>query len=198
MSFVKRLIKWLLILLLLLVGFIVLAFLLEKALTMLEEKFGKNEKDIVMSASDIFDNNKNNSNQGTNKDSNSENNSAGDSNGNDKSKDGNNSNNSTNKEIKYSPFNLDDVVLLYEGRKKGSSVKELLNRLVDNTEQTLYSYVTVTAFGNKIVFEDKDAYVSQLKNIINSVDDSSFYDISFGLNSTKTIVNEIIIEKASN
>ena len=198
MSFVKRLIKWLLILLLLLVGFIVLAFLLEKALTMLEEKFGKNEKDIVMSASDIFDNNKNNSNQGTNKDSNSENNSAGDSNGNDKSKDGNNSNNSTNKEIKYSPFNLDDVVLLYEGRKKGSSVKELLSRLVDNTEQTLYSYVTVTAFGNKIVFEDKDAYVSQLKNIINSVDDSSFYDISFGLNSTKTIVNEIIIEKASN
>ena len=198
MGFIKKLIKLLLILLLLVAGFCVLVFLLEKSLTFLENKFGKNEKDIVTTASDTFYKDKNSSINNEDLDSNG-------TQGNKEGKDGdsqdggNNGNNKTDgKEITYSPFNLDDVILLYEGKQKGTRVKGLLDRLIENTNQTLYSYVKVTAFGTSIVFENADIYVAELNSLKSSIDDNSFYNISFGYNATSTVANEVIIEKASN
>lgn len=198
MSFMKRLIKWLLILLLLVVGFCVLVFLLEKSLTFLESKLGENEKDIVTTASDTFYKNKNTfmNNEYLDLDGSKENKEGKDG---DSQTGGNNGNNKTDgKEITYSPFNLDDVILLYEGKQKGTSVKSLLDRLIENTNQTLYSYVKVTAFGNTTVFESADTYVAELNSLKSSINDNSFYNISFGYNATRTVANEVIIEKASN
>ena len=196
MSFIKKLIKWLLILLLLVVGFCVLVFLLEKSLTFLENKFGKNEKDIVATASDTFHKDQNSSTNNGELDPNGNGGNKGSENDKDSQNGGNGNGKTNGKEITYSPFNLDDVVLLYEGKQKGTSVKTLLDRLIENTNQTLYSYVKVTAFGNTVAFENADSYVAELNSIKNSISDDSFYNISFGYNATRTIANEIIIEKS--
>lgn len=100
----------------------------------------------------------------------------------------------------YDPFYFDDNLLLYEGKQNGNMVRSMINRLIDNTNQELFSYVDVTIknFGSldgKISFTNKEDYVSRLMSVRNSIEDNGKYNISYGYSKYKTHVNEVIIEK---
>ena len=98
-------------------------------------------------------------------------------------------------EANYDPTYLDHTVLLYEGKQRGSNVKDLLGVLIENADQKLFSYLDVTTESGTITYTNRDDYVSRLTNLKDSIADGSEYNISFGYNSLRTQVNEVIINK---
>lgn len=106
-----------------------------------------------------------------------------------------------NKSIdKNSPLYNDYVYLLYDGKQSGSRVKDLIDRIIENSNQDLYRVVTITAknIGNvngSVDNSNLNQYIFTLENIKNSIDLNENYNISFGYNTLKTYINEIIIEK---
>lgn len=100
----------------------------------------------------------------------------------------------------YNQFNFDNRLLLYEGKQQSKGVKEALDILILDADDSLYSKPTVVFenFGglstNEITSNDLDEYKEVLKAAKNSVGGSSC-TISFEYNKLKTYVNKIIITK---
>ena len=194
MGKMKKLLKWLLILLVISLFLYLVIFLMDKVLVKLKEKYGDystirfGQKDHTSSYSSTSKESDNTKNNGTDsKSSNEEGSSTG------------NNSKLNSADTTYSPFNLDDVILLYEGKQNGSNIKVLMQRLIDNTDQTLYSYVTVSpknvgGLSESIIYTDKDSYCASLQSLIDVLEENTYYRISFGYNNLKTHVNEIIIE----
>ena len=95
---------------------------------------------------------------------------------------------------------LRKLQILYEGQIDGARAEELLDRIIQNADQHVYSYVDVTAknFGSldgTIQCSDKSTYVSKLQSLKNSINTGANYTISFGYSKYKTHIDEVIIEK---
>ena len=200
MGIIKKIIKWIFIFFLILLFIFALVFLLDKALGILENKFGKSQKFDALTPiaykTDRDDENYNHYNDKKDRDNNEDSDENSKKNNN---KDNNSNADSKTIDIEYNPVYMDDVILLYEGKQTGKSINILLDRLIENTNQTLFSYVTVTTKGigeNKVInFDDVSSYVSSLQNIQNSLDQNAYYNVSFEYNNLKTHVIGIIIEK---
>ena len=104
----------------------------------------------------------------------------------------------------YNTYNFDDSLLLYEGINDGDRIISLLNRLIRNADDKLYTNTSVTIknFGSldkKIDYSYKENNIDEYKNslieIRNNIVENEKYVVSFGYNKYKTHVNEIIIEK---
>lgn len=100
----------------------------------------------------------------------------------------------------YNKFNFDNVLLLYEGEQESSSTIEVLDRLIKNADDPLYTKPTVTfqnfnnLSNNEITENDLEEYKRVLNEAKNSLGNNK-YIISFEYNKIKAIVNKIIITK---
>ena len=100
----------------------------------------------------------------------------------------------------YEPFYFDDNLLLYGGKQNGNMVVSMIDRIIEDTDQELFSHVDVTIknFGGldgKITFTSKEEYVSRLTEIKNSINNSGKYNVSYGYSKYGAYANEVIIEK---
>ena len=156
------------------------------------EKNEKSNKDkIVDNIKNFFDKNKTDNND-----------SDIDSNNSDNTDNINNSDANINAE--YNTYNFDLSILLFEGEQKGNRIIELLDRLIKNADDNLYTNTKVSTkninsnleiieYSYKI--DNKDEYKTKLENVKNSINSDSLYEVSFGYSKHKSHVNEIIIEK---
>jgi len=99
----------------------------------------------------------------------------------------------------YNAYNFDDAILLYEGEQTKSGVEVVLDKLITNAEGDFFSRPSVEiknfkSENREIVYTNKEEYISDLKNIKNSLSEEN-YEISFGYNFLHTAVNKIIITK---
>ncbi len=198
MGNVKKIVKWIFFGLLILLAFFTILFLLDKALKALENKYGESKKfEALTPVGELITDKNNNEHEYIEKNNNKENtNSVNANNSNTK-----NTNSILDKmaNLEYEPVYMDDVILLYDGKQSGKSISDLIDRLIENTEQTLFSYVGITTKGissadKSVFFEDADSYISSLNSIKNSINKESYYNVSFKYNPLGTHVTEIIIE----
>lgn len=100
----------------------------------------------------------------------------------------------------YNKFIFDDVILLYEGNQNSTATLELVDRLIKNVDDPMYSKPTIEFKNikglstNKIDQNDFEQYkkvLNEFKNIIGN----SKYNISFEYAKFSSMVNKIIIEK---
>lgn len=94
----------------------------------------------------------------------------------------------------YNKFNFDNVILLYEGNQENARIKELLDRLIQNADDPLYTKPAVNINGFNIDSDNLENYKSDLRSVKNSLN-SATYKVSFEYNKIKAIVNKIIITK---
>lgn len=100
----------------------------------------------------------------------------------------------------YNKFNFDNVILLYEGNQESTTINELLDRLIKNADDPLYTKPTVNFPNNSnintsdITSDDLELYKSRLNEAKNHLGNNT-YTVSFEYNKFKAIVNKIIITK---
>lgn len=104
-----------------------------------------------------------------------------------------------------SAFTLDDRILLYEGNQNSKFIKYLIDILIEDMDNKLYSKVDVRieniddSVNGDIKFEnDKDRYSQVLHKLKEVISNDSNYNVKFEYNTIKTIVNKVIITKAEN
>lgn len=100
----------------------------------------------------------------------------------------------------YNKFIFDNTLLLYEGDQTSSATIELVNRLIQNVDDSMYSKPTVELRNigglsanevNQNNFEQYKQVLNEFKNVIGN----SKYNISFEYAKFSSIVNKIIITK---
>ena len=113
-------------------------------------------------------------------------------------------NNDINVPAEYNTYNFDDSILLFEGEQKGNRIIELLDRLIKNADDDLYTNTKVTirninSSSETIEYsyniDNKEEYKGKLNNVKNFINSDNNYIVSFGYSKYKSHVNEIIIEK---
>ena len=100
----------------------------------------------------------------------------------------------------YNKFNFDNFFLLYEGEQNSYAINQVLDRLIKNIDDPLYSkpMVSFRNFNNLSNSEIGPNNLKEYRNVLNEAKNSSqsgTFNVSFGYNNIKTIVNKIIIEK---
>ncbi|MBQ7411216.1 MAG: hypothetical protein IJW20_07540 [Clostridia bacterium] len=100
----------------------------------------------------------------------------------------------------YNKFIFDNTLLLYEGNQTSSATLELVNRLIQNVDDPMYSKPTVVLENigglsanevNQNDFEQYKQVLNEFKNVIGN----SKYNISFEYAKFSSMVNKIIITK---
>lgn len=113
-------------------------------------------------------------------------------------------NNDINVPAEYNTYNFDDSILLFEGEQKGNRIIELLDRLIKNADDDLYTNTKVTirdinsnteTIEYSYNIDNKEEYKGKLNNVKNFINSDNNYIVSFGYSKYKSHVNEIIIEK---
>lgn len=100
----------------------------------------------------------------------------------------------------YNKFIFDDVILLYEGNQNSTATLELVDRLIRNVDDSMYSKPTIefkniTGLStNKIDQNDFEQYKKVLNEFKSRIGNSK-YNISFEYAKFSSMVNKIIIEK---
>lgn len=99
----------------------------------------------------------------------------------------------------YNVHNFDEVFLMFEGERGDEAVKQVLEKLISNSNGTFYARTSVTAvnFGNEVsIHYDGDVieYQNAIRNLESSVSGGT-YDISFKYGALGSYVNEIVITK---
>ena len=94
---------------------------------------------------------------------------------------------------------MDNTILLYEGSQINEATHELLDILIKDADDTLYSKPTVVLnnFGlsqNTVTAADLENYKAVLKQAKSALG-SSGSNVSFEYNALKTMVNKVIITK---
>lgn len=101
----------------------------------------------------------------------------------------------------YNEYNFDDVILLYEGTQNSNRIKELLDRLVTDADDSFYSKPSVkfenfnSLSSSEITSNNLVLYKEVLNQAKNSVNSDDLFEVSFEYNKYKTIVNKILILK---
>ena len=94
--------------------------------------------------------------------------------------------------------------MLFEGEQKGNRIIDLLDKLIKNADDDLYTNTKVTirninSSSETIEYfynvDNKEEYKSKLNNVKNFINSDNNYIVSFGYSKYKSHVNEIIIEK---
>ena len=89
---------------------------------------------------------------------------------------------------------------MYEGEQNSYAINQVLDRLIKNIDDPLYSkpMVSFRNFNNLSNSEIGPNNLKEYRNVLNEAKNSSqsgTFNVSFGYNNIKTIVNKIIIEK---
>ena len=99
----------------------------------------------------------------------------------------------------YNKFNFDNFFLLYEGEQHAQETIIVINRLIKNIDDTLYSKpdVVLNNFGlsqNTVTAADLENYKAVLKQAKSALG-ASGSNVSFEYNALKTMANKVIITK---
>ena len=89
---------------------------------------------------------------------------------------------------------------MYEGEQNSYAINQVLDRLIKNIDDPLYSkpMVSFRNFNNLSNSEIGPNNLEEYRNVLNEAKNSSqagTFNVSVGYNNIKTIVNKIIIEK---
>lgn len=96
----------------------------------------------------------------------------------------------------YNEYNFDMSILLFEGDQYYDGVEAVLQKLIENSDDPFYSKPSLTYNGNTITYNNNPAeYSSAIQGVLNSLDRSGMYKISFGYTKFPAVVNEVIIER---
>ena len=155
-----------------------------------DKYFNKNNNSVI--------NNYNNTINIENNDSNKDNSNKNDDNKSNSNKKSNNNQNDVNKQYDTNTFDLS--ILLYEGENEGDTVRKVLERVIENANNNLYSNTSVTlknvgTASYSYELDNKDDYINDLEIIRNSISETGKYNISFSYSKLKSHVDEIIIEQ---
>ena len=104
------------------------------------------------------------------------------------------------RKTEFNQYNFDDRILLYEGEQLGGAVNNLIDLLIKNTEDSMFSRPNVTLYNGdmgeiQVLYSDVYKYVDDLNEVKSMIFGGKRYEISFGYGPLHAVVNEIIITK---
>lgn len=118
---------------------------------------------------------------------------------NDKSNSEKNNDSNSNTKL-HNPANFDDSILMYEGNQTKDGVTMLIDKLISNIDNDLFSKpkVQTISFGNidnEVIYSDAEVYRNGLEKIKSELETGRTYSISFGYTALHASVNTIIITR---
>ena len=112
----------------------------------------------------------------------------------DKEKDKDNKKEIESEEFEYNPFTFDDRILLYEGNVDAESMKRLIDVLIEDIDNQMYSKVDVNINGTEISYENEENYTNVLKDFRNSISANGKYFVEFEYSTLNAVVDKVIIK----
>ena len=111
----------------------------------------------------------------------------------DKEKDKDNKKEIESEEFEYNPFTFDDRILLYEGNIDAEAMTRLINVLIEDIDNQMYSKVDVNINGTEISYENEENYTNVLKDFRNSISANGKYFVEFEYSTLNAVVDKVII-----
>ncbi len=112
----------------------------------------------------------------------------------DKEKDKDNKKEIESEEFEYNPFTFDDRILLYEGNVDAESMTRLIDVLIEDIDNQMYSKVDVNINGIEISYENEENYTNVLKDFRNSISANGKYFVEFEYSTLNAVVDKVIIK----
>ena len=112
----------------------------------------------------------------------------------DKEKDKDNKKEIESEEFEYNPFTFDDRILLYEGNVDAESMTRLIDVLIEDIDNQMYSKVDVNINGTEISYENEENYTNVLKDFRNSISANGKYFVEFEYSTLNAVVDKVIIK----
>lgn len=111
-----------------------------------------------------------------------------------KDKDKDNKKEIESEEFEYNPFTFDDRILLYEGNVDAEAMTRLINVLIEDIDNQMYSKVDVNINGTEISYENEENYTNVLKDFRNSISANGKYFVEFEYSTLNAVVDKVIIK----
>lgn len=111
-----------------------------------------------------------------------------------KDKDKDNKKEIESKEFEYNPFTFDDRILLYEGNIDAEAMTRLIDVLIEDIDNQMYSKVDVNINGTEISYENEENYTNVLKDFRNSISANGKYFVEFEYSTLNAVVDKVIIK----
>lgn len=111
-----------------------------------------------------------------------------------KEKDKDNKKEIESEEFEYNPFTFDDRILLYEGNVDAESMTRLIDVLIEDIDNQMYSKVDVNINGTEISYENEENYTNVLKDFRNSISANGKYFVEFEYSTLNAVVDKVIIK----
>ena len=111
----------------------------------------------------------------------------------DKEKDKDNKKEIESEEFEYNPFTFDDRILLYEGNIDAEAMTRLIDVLIEDIDNQMYSKVDVNINGTEISYENEENYTNVLKGFRNSISANGKYFVEFEYSTLNAVVDKVII-----
>ena len=112
----------------------------------------------------------------------------------DKEKDKDNKKEIESEEFEYNPFTFDDRILLYEGNVDAESMTRLIDVLIEDIDNQMYSKVDVNINGTEISYENEENYTNVLKDFRKSISANGKYFVEFEYSTLNAVVDKVIIK----
>ena len=112
----------------------------------------------------------------------------------DKEKDKDNKKEIESEEFEYNPFTFDDRILLYEGNIDAEAMTRLIDVLIEDIDNQMYSKVDVNINGTEISYENEENYTNVLKDFRNSISANGKYFVEFEYSTLNAVVDKVIIK----
>lgn len=112
----------------------------------------------------------------------------------DKEKDKDNKKEIESEEFEYNPFTFDDRILLYVGNVDAESMTRLIDVLIEDIDNQMYSKVDVNINGTEISYENEENYTNVLKDFRNSISANGKYFVEFEYSTLNAVVDKVIIK----
>ena len=112
----------------------------------------------------------------------------------DKEKDKDNKKEIESEEFEYNPFTFDDRILLYEGNIDAEAMTRLIDVLIEDIDNQMYSKVDVNINGTEISYENEENYTNVLKGFRNSISANGKYFVEFEYSTLNAVVDKVIIK----
>lgn len=111
-----------------------------------------------------------------------------------KEKDKDNKKEIESEEFEYNPFTFDDRILLYEGNIDAEAMTRLIDVLIEDIDNQMYSKVDVNINGTEISYENEENYTNVLKDFRNSISANGKYFVEFEYSTLNAVVDKVIIK----